>query len=90
MLFVTQDGVQSWLCDSCLGPLLPFRSFSTFASEFQRGVPDTARCPYCGTTKEDVQSTGLVGCPLCYDALPGTLWKEFGIARGKWTKHPMI
>ena len=36
-------------------------------------------CPFCGTTAAEVKSTGLVGCPLCYEALPEHLWGPFGL-----------
>jgi rubrerythrin len=28
--------------------------------------PSDTSCPHCGTTKEMIEATGLVGCPLCY------------------------
>ncbi len=27
------------------------------------------RCPFCGTTLEQIQQTGLYGCCLCYQVL---------------------
>ncbi|MEN3002590.1 MAG: hypothetical protein ABDI19_12235 [Armatimonadota bacterium] len=29
------------------------------------------QCPFCGTTAEQVQQTGLYGCCLCYQVLAG-------------------
>lgn len=29
-------------------------------------MPKTGKCPVCGTTSEDFQRTGLLGCARCY------------------------
>ena len=28
--------------------------------------------------------SGMVGCPLCYEALDDAVWRHFGITRGNW------
>ncbi len=33
------------------------------------GRGDGQSCPACGAKNEEVERTGLAGCPLCYDAL---------------------
>jgi len=30
----------------------------------------TKKCPYCGTTYEEIIQTGFVGCEHCYNTIP--------------------
>lgn len=67
------------LCSECaqkLGYLNPFESFdgsfenflgSFLGNNLQRDyLPDTTRCEKCGSSFEDIVSSGKVGCENCY------------------------
>jgi len=84
-LRVIRDGVENWLCAICIDAHVPMPGFVDFVRAFGRGRGEITGCPNCGTTEEEVTATGLVGCPLCFEALPDRIWKPFGVERGRWT-----
>jgi protein-arginine kinase activator protein McsA len=47
-------------------------------------IPQPVRdgsCPNCGWTENRLVETGMLGCPLCYEAFSDRVWKQFGIER---------
>lgn len=42
-------------------------------------------CLHCGWSVEQIEQTGLVGCPLCYVSLRAAIWRALGI-EGKSAK----
>jgi protein-arginine kinase activator protein McsA len=36
----------------------------------RRPAARAGQCPHCGWTKAKLDAAGLVGCPLCYEAIP--------------------
>ena len=79
-----QDGVQSSLCASCATLRAGFYGAAEFLQAFVRTKASRQACPNCGTRAEEVESSGLVGCPLCYEALQPTIMSTFGLQRGSW------
>jgi len=71
-----------------LDRMVPLPGFSGFLGAFRRGRGPADKCPNCGTTAKDVETTGMAGCPLCYEALPDGVWKEFGVTKGSWAGSP--
>src|SRR5579862_1294575 len=74
---VEEAGETVRLCRSCLdkrypelqlGPLID----ALIPVEVQRGA-----CPNCGWTETELNKTGLVGCPLCYESLGDHVWSHF-------------
>jgi protein-arginine kinase activator protein McsA len=56
----------------------PDSRLGSLTRAFQR-PREPGKCPYCGWTAAKAKDLGLVGCPLCYEALEASLWPEFGI-----------
>jgi protein-arginine kinase activator protein McsA len=48
-----------------------------FLQGFSERRKNNAACPYCGATAESITSTGLVGCPLCYECHADLLARTF-------------
>ncbi len=68
-LNLREDGSNSPICTACLDRLMPAMRLGSLRKQFLRDREERGFCPYCGWTTEQVQETGLVGCPLCYEAL---------------------
>lgn len=47
------------------------RLFITAETDGANATPD--RCPYCGTSAEELKKRNLVGCAKCYEAFAATL-----------------
>ncbi|MBI1757191.1 MAG: hypothetical protein HYR64_08815 [Fimbriimonas ginsengisoli] len=63
-----RSGEESWLCPRCadrLAVVFPIGSFLASLPEPER--PPSA-CPGCGMPQGEWRRTGLVGCPVCYEA----------------------
>ena len=72
---------QAHLCRLCLDRQAPALRLGTLAAALTAYSPkaDRQSCPYCGWTAEEAVEKGLVGCPLCYEALDPALWPHFGL-----------
>jgi len=57
------------LCWNCLRAYGTFAGFGEFVEGFHRRPKPTTVCPHCEWTVNQIETTGLVGCPLCYVAL---------------------
>ena len=59
---------------------------SIFAGLFSSVKADTKSCPVCGTTYDDYEQTGLLGCAGCYDVFKDELIPSILRIQGK-TEH---
>jgi protein-arginine kinase activator protein McsA len=48
------------------------------------------KCPNCGWTENRLIETGMLGCPLCYEAFGDPVWHQFGIERKESALHKAI
>jgi hypothetical protein len=64
-----EDGSRSPICSACLDRLTPGMRLGNLRRQFIRDRKAGGACPNCGWTSEEIVKTGLVGCPLCYEAL---------------------
>jgi protein arginine kinase activator len=55
------------LCDNCAKDIGLNKSFCYINSQTSSDLITTKKCSYCGTTNDDIDETGLVGCMHCYD-----------------------
>ncbi len=59
------------LCESCAKKLGIFNSFDDIFTpmvlDFDYILPEEVKCKNCGYTLSKYKSTGLFGCPSCYD-----------------------
>ena len=62
-----EDGTECY-CDSCF-KRTPEGEWKPLLDSFARPLAPAGKCPHCGWTVERLEQTGLVGCPLCYEAL---------------------
>jgi protein-arginine kinase activator protein McsA len=65
------------LCTTCINKRWPRLRIGDLSDGLRRPKAGQGQCPYCGTTDKQALDTGLVGCPLCYEALSNTIWQEF-------------
>jgi protein-arginine kinase activator protein McsA len=80
-LAITEGGVTRELCAACAETRAGVPALGGLARALRRPRRRDGRCPHCGTTAEQATATGLVGCPLCYEALQETLIREVGLHR---------
>lgn len=72
---------QAHLCRLCLDRQAPTLRMGTFAIALTSATAQpTETCPHCGWTRAEAEEKGLVGCPLCYEALGAGLWDHFGLS----------
>lgn len=69
---VNGDIKEMYLCDTCAKDLgvmdeFKFDRASLFDDLFKSSLVGVDRCPYCGTTLDDIIQDGVVGCAYCYD-----------------------
>ncbi len=76
------------ICNECLLRQLPDIPITELATNLLSNKPNRRGCPFCGTNSAQAIEDGLVGCPLCYEALENSVWRHFGITPGSWTKTP--
>lgn len=81
--------VQEPICADCMARQVPGIPLRELSSNLVSNKPNRICCPMCGTTSDKAIDDGLVGCPLCYEALDDTVWRHFGITPGSWTKSPV-
>lgn len=67
------------LCADCLDRRTGVPGSSNFLLAFRRGRTALGSCPYCGTTIQAIQTSGYVGCPLCYEAFRLEIARHFEI-----------
>jgi protein-arginine kinase activator protein McsA len=65
----SRAGVETWLCAHCTESRAGISGLTSLIQAFNRPRQKSGQCPYCGTTETTLEETGLVGCPLCYEAL---------------------
>lgn len=75
---IKEDGSTSVVCGICLDKRYPELRLGTLTRPLQR-TRTFGICPHCGWTTERAKKNGLVGCPLCYEALDPAIWPDFGI-----------
>ena len=64
-----EDGAATPICAQCLDRITPGMRLGNLRKQFLRDRKVGAPCPHCGWTNEQLTQTGMVGCPLCYEAL---------------------
>lgn len=84
---INGDKFESRLCKSCYaslyGELHSKANGDIWAGLF--GVADAQKkvCPVCGTTYDDYERTGLLGCASCYDVFKDELLLSIERIQGK-------
>lgn len=63
-------GTGQVLCARCLDARLDQPGFSGFMQAFITPQIKRETCPFCATTVSMVRDSGLMGCPICYEAFP--------------------
>lgn len=76
-LTITEGGEAVSLCPDCLDKRWPALRLGELTQSLRRPTTQ-GKCPFCGTTDKQALDTGLVGCPLCYEALSARVWQELG------------
>ena len=67
---VVRDGNgEMAVCAACVDRAFPRTKLGAMRRHFHRDRSSSGQCPYCGWTQEQLDRRGLVGCPLCYEAL---------------------
>lgn len=57
------------------------------AQQVGQARPRGPACPECGHTFHDFKTSGLLGCPACYEAFAGTVSPVIERAHGGATEH---
>ncbi|MEW5883067.1 MAG: hypothetical protein AB1725_02440 [Armatimonadota bacterium] len=57
------------LCRACVEAILAARNAAPPLLTLSGSPTSLVRCPGCGTTEEEANASGLLGCPACYSAL---------------------
>ncbi len=74
------EGDTARLCARCLDRRYPHLLLGSLCRSLRPEAPRAeGPCPHCGTTLDEAKSTGLVGCPLCYEALSPGLWDALSL-----------
>ncbi|HEY3782347.1 MAG TPA: hypothetical protein VGL56_14790 [Fimbriimonadaceae bacterium] len=66
---VKEHGLEVFVCVTCLDRLYPDMRLGSLRKEMIRPRKADGKCPNCGWTAEQLNKTGLLGCPLCYEAI---------------------
>jgi|CXWL01.1.fsa_nt_gi protein-arginine kinase activator protein McsA len=74
---VRTDDVERHFCSKCLRHEEPVLGIVDLLDRMAGPSKQTRICPYCGWKSSEVEHTGKVGCPLCYEALNSPLLREF-------------
>lgn len=74
---IRTEGNDRHLCASCLKLEEPIPGIVDLLNRIVGPSKRTGICPFCGWKAEQVEHTGKVGCPLCYEALDSPLLREF-------------
>lgn len=84
---INGDKFESHLCKSCHASLYGglYNKSSSDMWEGLFGSPHVEKkvCPVCGTTLDDYERTGLVGCASCYDVFKDELLVSIERIQGK-------
>lgn len=68
-LILTEGPDRIALCVACVDRKFPELRLGSFKKQFMRPRKTDGACPNCGWTQQKLSETGLLGCPLCYEAL---------------------
>jgi protein-arginine kinase activator protein McsA len=63
---VAHRGIKEPMCPDCLRLLIPQFDAARFIDALLDTHSTPNQCPCCGTTFDQTQTTGLLGCPICY------------------------
>lgn len=78
---------ESYLCESCAaslgGDLFSKANAEAWAGLFELPVVEKKICSVCGTSYDDYERTGLVGCACCYDVFRRELSRPIQDIQGK-------
>ncbi|MFQ3586227.1 MAG: hypothetical protein SNJ74_06760 [Fimbriimonadaceae bacterium] len=74
---VLRDGDRAEMSARAFVRLYPELRVLTFLKSALADVSKAQRCPACGWTAAKIEETGLVGCPLCYEAVDSPLLDRF-------------
>lgn len=58
---------------------------AALTATLMRNRPAPLKCPHCGVSRDTMETSGLAGCPLCYEVFELVL-KEYGALRGNWSQ----
>ena len=85
---VEEAGEQVRLCRSCLDKQFPSMRLGLLTEALIAPKVRNGTCPNCGWTESRLNETGLLGCPLCYEAFGDHVWSKYGIERNEfaWLK----
>lgn len=86
---------EKYLCSECAGENelamnFSFPSMNDFFGDFfepQRTLQQALKCDSCGTSFEDFNRTGLLGCPECYENFRSRLAPIIKKTQGGNTAH---
>lgn len=73
---IRADELERHLCAKCLKLEEPVPGIADLLNKLVGPSKRTRICPHCGWKAEQVEHTGKVGCPLCYEALDSPLLHE--------------
>ena len=84
---INGDKFEMHLCQSCYaslyGDLHSKANGDMWAELFGNPYAEKKVCPVCGTTYDDYERTGLVGCASCYDVFKDELLASIERIQGK-------
>lgn len=84
---INDEKFEFHLCESCYaslyGELNSGANDNAWAELLERFYAEKKACPVCGTTFDDYERTGLVGCASCYDVLKDELLLSIERIQGK-------
>lgn len=84
---INGDKFESHLCASCYaamyGDLNSPSNADIWAGLFGAPVKKRKKCPVCGTSYDDYERTGLLGCASCYDVFKEELIPSIRRIQGK-------
>ncbi|HRK22679.1 MAG TPA: hypothetical protein PLX06_12760 [Fimbriimonadaceae bacterium] len=63
-------------CESCIRRTAE-APIAELLQAFRRPKAPKGVCPHCGWTDAKLEQTGMLGCPLCYEALDGQILAGF-------------
>lgn len=84
---INGEKFESHLCQSCYaslyGELHSKANGDIWAGLFGTAAAEKKVCPVCGTTYDDYERTGLLGCASCYDVFKDELLVSIERIQGK-------